>query len=180
MQLMVRAVLLVSLFAGAGCTTTSDTPATTPASVAPPTTAAPGAVVTTTTTAAATTTTLDRLTEIAAIFEDLERRRLQAIFDQDEEAFRAVHANDEYLEESLIVLDVAHVIDPQADFHQVVVTVVADKEGCIAVRLRRDYSEVLESGGESTSIYVAQFVNGNWGLAWVGEGWACEGSHPLS
>jgi hypothetical protein len=181
MQSMVPAILLVSLFAGTGCTTTSGAPATTPASVAPPTTAAPGTVVaTTTTTLAATTTAPDRLTEIAAIFEDLERRRLQAIFDQDEEVFRAVYANAAYLEESLVALRLLEVLDPQADFRQIPVALVADSPECIAVALTRDYAGILRTGDETTSVYVAEKTPDGWGLTWVGEGWACVGPHPLS
>ena len=123
---------------------------------------------------------LDRLTEIAAIFEDLERRRLQAIFDQDEEAFRAVHANKEYLEESLVVLDLARVVNPLADLHQVAISLVADEPACIAAVLERDYTVALEGGAVATRTYVAQQERGIWGLSWVGEGWACDGQHPLS
>ncbi len=181
----VRVALLLFLLAGTGCTTTETTPATTPTSIAPVTTAVPGTVVTTTTsttvtTTTATTTTVDRLTEIAAIFEDLERRRLQAIFDQDEEAFRAVHANKEYLEESLVVLDLAQVSDPSGNFRQVAIALIADEEDCVAATLQRDYEGVLATGAETSKTYVASLVNGVWGLAWVGEGWACDGPHPLS
>ena len=51
-----------------GCS--SSTPATTPTSI--PTTS--------TTTTLATTTTVDRITEIEAIYQDLEERRLDALY----------------------------------------------------------------------------------------------------
>lgn len=180
----VRVALLLFLLAGTGCTTTATTPATTPTSIAPVATAVPGTVATTTTSTTvattSTTTTVDRLTEIAAIFEDLERRRLQAIFDQDEDAFRALYANDAYLQESLIVLDLVHVLDPLADFRQEPTAVIADSPTCIAAVLERDYDGVLTTGGKSSSTYVAELALGDWGLTWVGEGWACDGQHPLS
>ncbi len=181
MHSTVRLCLAMSLLAASACTTASGTPATTPTNSAPVTIATTGSVVaTTTTTTLATTTTVDRLTEIAAIFEDLERRRLQAIFDHDEEAFRAVHANEEYLQESLIVLELAHVINPTADFHQDAISIVADNSACIAAELARDYTGVLTNGATGTRTYVAQHVGGTWGLSWVGEGWPCDGPHPLS
>ncbi len=182
MHSTVRLLFAVCLLAATGCSTTSNTPATIPTSIATVTTAATGTAVstTTTTTTLAPTTTIDRLTEIAAIFEDLERRRLQAIFDQDEEAFRSVHANEQYLEESLIVLELAHVIDPLADFHQVAMTLVADEPDCIAAEFQRSYEGVLETGATTVKTYVAERVVDHWGLVWVGEGWACDGPHPLT
>ena len=82
---------MASLLGLGACTTVGSTPAT-----APPITEAANttSTSTTTTTMTAPTTTLDRLTEIQAIFQDLEVRRLQAIMDQDEEAFRSLFAND--------------------------------------------------------------------------------------
>lgn len=64
---------------------------------------------------------MDRVAEIQAIFQELEVRRLQAIMDQDEEAFRAVFANEEYEERSVGGMALVTVIDPSA----VVFTVVA-------------------------------------------------------
>jgi hypothetical protein len=167
-----------------GCTTVGDTPATVPpTSIAPTSTVfSPGTIVSTTIAEPATSTTVDRLTEIAAIFEDLERRRLQAIFDQDEEAFRAVHANDAYLNESLVVLDLVDILDPTADFRQVAIRLIAETETCIAAELDRDYTGILDSGERSSDIYVAELTASasSWGLVWVGGGWACDGPHPLS
>ncbi len=77
------------------------TPATTPKSVTTTTTSTTVPASASTTTTEATTTTLDRLAEIQAIFQDLEERRLQALYDGDREAFRALFANDEYMERSM-------------------------------------------------------------------------------
>lgn len=179
---MALALLVVTLLVVASCTTVGDAPATIPPTSIPSTSTVftPGTVVLTTTTTQATTATLDRVAEIAALFEDLERRRLQAIFDQDEEAFRAVYANAEYRDRSLQILDLAKVVDPEGDFHQRVLSVEADFDGCIAATLERDHSTVLENGGPGSRVYVIELVDGLWGLSWVGEGWACDGPHPFS
>jgi hypothetical protein len=178
----VRVALFLFLLAGAGCTTTGTTPATTPTSTAPVTTAVPGTVVTTTTSttvATTTTTTVDRLTEIAAIFEDLERRRLQAIFDQDEEAFRAVHANKGYEELSLQVMNLLIVTDPQAaSIH--VEEVLEDSDECLAVRASIDLTTATEGGELRTNVHVIERSGAGWGFSWTGEGWRCIGPHPLS
>ncbi len=111
------------------CTTVGGTPATTPPTTEPPATTSTVAV---TPTVLATSTTLDRVAEIQAIFEDLERRRLQAILDQDEEAFRSVFANEEYEERSVPGMQMVTVIDPDAIVFTVV-EVFVDEENCIAV-----------------------------------------------
>ncbi|MDK1011588.1 MAG: hypothetical protein QGM48_11095, partial [Actinomycetota bacterium] len=99
------AVLVVASALGVGaCTTTGSTPATTPPITAPPATTTTSTPVPSTTSVVETTTTLDRVAEIQAIFQELEVRRLQAIMDQDEEAFCAVFANEEYEERSVVLL----------------------------------------------------------------------------
>ena len=90
-------VLVAALLAA--CTGSESTPATTPT-----TTAAPSSSTTTSTTAPPTTTTTmeaDRLAQIQAIFQDLEERRLDALYRGDVEAFSALFANEAYLERSL-------------------------------------------------------------------------------
>jgi hypothetical protein len=135
---------------------------------------------TTTTTAVATTTTLDRIAEIQAIFQDLERRRLQAIMDQDEEAFRAVFANAEYEERSMVEMDLVEVVDPDAEGFRVT-EIHADGSFCIAVGAVVDASKQTIGGGVTDdSDYVIEFVDGEWGFSWVGSGWRCDGPHPFS
>lgn len=179
---MALALLVVTLLVVASCTTVGDAPATIPPTSIPSTSTVftPGTVVLTTTTTQATTATLDRVAEIAALFEDLERRRLQAIFDQDEEAFRAVYANDAYEEESILVLTLATVLDPSGSFSQRLVELVADQPMCLAATLTRDYTGVLVGGAETTKTYVIELIDGSWGLSWVGEDWACDKPHPFS
>jgi len=170
----------MSLAVAAGCSTTTSTPATTPTSIAPVTTGAPGTVISTTTTSTvATTTTIDRLAEIGAIFEDLERRRLQAIFDQDEEAFRAVHGNEDYEELSMQVMDLVQVVDPST-VTVVVHEILVDNDTCIAVRASIDLSKSTVQGQLRTNIHVLETVDTSWGFSWTGEGWQCVGPHPLS
>jgi hypothetical protein len=128
----------------------------------------------------ATTTTLDRLTEIQTIFQDLEVRRLQAIMDQDEEAFRSVFANDEYAERSMVLMSDVRVIDPKAAV-LIVTDVLVDDSACIAVEAVVDASSSIADGGlGAASDHVVESSDGEWGISWVGEGWRCDGSHPFS
>ena len=180
MKFVLRTIILMSLVLGAGCAATSETPATTPTSVATVTTAAPGTVVSTTTTALATATTVDRLSEIAAIFEDLEKRRLQAIFDQDEKAFRALYANEQYLNESLILLDVVVFVGDPSDADVAVVDLVASSEQCLTAIIRTDLSNVVVGGGRAEKQQSLELRDGVWGISYVGGDWACAGPHPLS
>jgi hypothetical protein len=127
-----------------------------------------------------TTTTIDRLAEIEAIFQDLEVRRLQAIMDGDEGAFRAVFANDEYGERSMVLMDEVVVVDPLAVGFRVT-DIYADDARCIAVGAVVDASRSIEGGGVSAGRdHVIEVSEGFWGLSWVGEGWRCDGPHPFS
>ena len=172
------AVLLMTSLLGLGaCTTVRSTPATAPPISEAVTTTI---VSTTTTVTATTTTTLDRLTEIQAIFQDLEVRRLQAIMDQDEEAFRSVFANDEYAERSMVAMDLADVIEPSLVRFDVSELFV-DNVRCIAVSGIVDATGASDGGGlGGIADFVVEMGVDGWGLSWVGEGWRCEGPHPFS
>ena len=89
--------MAVLLLVVAGCSTTGI-PATVPPSLPPTATTVATTTTTlspTTTTTAATTTTVDRVAEIEAIFQDLEERRLQALYEGDKETFKSLFANKE-------------------------------------------------------------------------------------
>jgi hypothetical protein len=173
------AVLLVASILGLGaCTTLRSSPATTPPIVEPPATT----TATATTTMPTTTTTLDiRITEIQAIFQDLEVRRLQAIMDQDEEAFRSVFANDEYATRSVGGMDLVTVVDPSAAIFTVL-RVFVDDPSCIAVEGQKDSSQAIDGVNLSNPTdYVVQATSdGGWGMSWIGSGWRCEVPHPFS
>lgn len=171
------AVLLFVLACTAGCTTVSDTPATAPSTTVVTSTVDTSA--TTTVTTPETTTTLDRITEIEAIFLDLERRRLQAILDQDEEAYRAVFANEYYEEESMVVFESVEVMDPNSAT-VTVLEVLVDRPNCVAARVRSDQTGVSASGGVADDDWVVELSDGHWGFSWAGEGWQCDPPHPLS
>jgi len=173
------AVVFVASFLGLGaCTTVGNSPAT-----APPVTAAETTTTTmqtTTTLPEATTTTISRIAEIQAIFQDLEVRRLQAIMDQDEEAFRLVHANEDYEERSLVALRKVTVIDSSMVTF-IVAAVYADERDCIAVGGSVDMTTAIEGGGMSLeSDYVIERTADGWGYSWTGSGWRCDGPHPFS
>jgi uncharacterized membrane protein YjjP (DUF1212 family) len=101
------------------------TPATTPTSVTTTTTSTSVPPSSSTTTTEATTTTVDRVAEIEAIFQDLEERRLQALYDGDREAFQALFANDEYMERSLALFDLVDFAEDWVPPAVLVVSVLA-------------------------------------------------------
>lgn len=167
----------------AGCSA-SGTPATVPpvtpttaSTVAATTTAPP---TTTTTTTHATTITVDRLAEIEAIFQDLEERRLQALYDGDEETFTSLFANKEYMQRSLGAFDV---VEFKAEWRTpavAAVEVLHDDPGCIAVRTATDFSGVFVGGSTDEVIEAVESIGSGWGMSYAGEGWTCDGPHPFS
>lgn len=174
-KLATVAVLTVAV---AACGT-EGTPATTPASTSPTTvtttTTSPPA--TTTTTTVATTTTLDRRTEIEAIFQDLEERRLQALYEGDREAFQALFANEEYMTRSMGAFDVVEFeAPPMVDME--VVDVLYESTSCIAATRVLHRLDTGQSSGETIGVIEAD--GDGWGISYVGEGWACDGPHPFS
>jgi hypothetical protein len=165
----------------AACTTASGTPATAPSvpeTLATTTTQLPTTVFVVVTTEI-TTTTVDRLSEIQAIYEDLEHRRLQAIYDQDETAFRSLYANDEYLLLELEAFGVVKVIDPSG-LSLSVVEVARDDTGCIAAVVRIDATTAFDGGSSYETTIVLEVLDTGWGYSWVGGEWECDGLHPLS
>jgi hypothetical protein len=165
----------------AGCSS-SGTPATVPPST--PATASTVAVTTTapptTTTTHATTTTVDRLAEIEAVFQDLEERRLQALYEGDEETFKSLFANKEYMQRSLGAFDA---VEFKAEWQTpavAVIEVLHDDPGCIAVRTATNFSGVFVGGSTEEVIEVVESIGSGWGMSYAGEGWACEGPHPFS
>ena len=165
----------------AGCTAVG-TPATTPPSV--PTTAAttvvpPTTLPPTTTTTAATTTTVDRIAEIQAIFQDLEERRLQALYEGDTETFKSLFANKEYLQRSLALFDLVEFIDQPQPGRVHVLKILHEGPECLSAEVETRYQGVLEEGVNAVKTVVLESVGGHWGISYTGEGWACEGPHPF-
>jgi len=172
------ATVAVFTVAVAACTT-DGTPATTPSST-PTTTSTTTALPATPTTTVATTTTLDRRTEIEAIFQDLEERRLHALYEGDREAFQALFANPEYMTRSMSVLDLVEFVAPPAEPEVEVIDVVADESTCVAALVFTDATAALGPDGAGDRTVVIELVGDRWGFSYVGEGWACDGPHPLS
>ena len=168
----------------AACTTASGAPATAPSEPDTVPTTTSTAPITTTTIAPATTTpatTLpDRLSEIQAIYEDLEHRRLQAIYDQDEEAFRSVYANEEYLQESLPLFDAIVFLTSPGLYPVQVIEILTDEDGCISAIVRTDLTAVTEGGQLAQKQQTIQWQETAWGISYTGEDWHCVGPHPLS
>jgi len=175
--------LVMALVAVVSGCTNSGTPATVPASVPTTTvtTATTHVVVTSsTTTTAATTTTIDRMAEIQAIFQDLEERRLRALYDGDREAFKALFANDEYMQRSMGLFDLVRFVEGWSTPSLAVVSVIADDDFCIAAEVGGDYSGVFVDGGTGSAVHVIERMGDDeWGISYVGDGWVCDGPHPL-
>jgi hypothetical protein len=169
---------LLVLACTAGCTTVSDTPATAPSTTLVTSTQSIDET-TTTLTVPETTTTLDRVSEIEAIFLDLERRRLQAILDQDEEAYRSVFANEHYEQESMVLLEVVEVLDPDA-VQVDVLEIFVDSPDCIAAEILFDRTGAIVGGESGVFDRVLELNTAGWGISWTGTGWRCDGPHPLS
>ncbi|MEA3510206.1 MAG: hypothetical protein U9R51_02105 [Actinomycetota bacterium] len=174
--------VVILLLVVAGCSTTGS-PATIPPSLPARTTtvATTTALSPTTTTTAATTTTIDRITEIEAIFQDLEERRLQALYEGDKETFKTLFANEEYMERSLGAFDVVEFArEPEAVLVEII-EVIHDDRMCIAAELKVDATQSLGPVATTQAIEVLELSeSGRWGYSYGGEGWACEGPHPLS
>ena len=179
-SLLLRSMFASALFLGA-CTASNSTPATAPETIAPEpaTTVATTTTSTTlapTTTAEAPTTTVDRTAAIEAIFQDLEQRRLTALYEGDREAFAALFANDAYLQRSLEAFDLA-AFESSPIVQVAVLDVVVDRQGCIAVK--RQLTRIDSEEIATPIVGVLEPTETGWGFSFVGEGWTCDGSHPL-
>lgn len=178
MRGMLRSVAVFTVVVTA-CSS-GGTPATTPTSVTTTTTSTTVPPSSSTTTTEATTTTVDRLAEIEAIFQDLEEQRLQALYDGDREAFRALFANDEYMERSMALFDLVEFVAPPHPDLVEVRTVLYEGDHCLAAEVVTAYEGILAAGGTDSKDVVLEYVGSEWGISFVGEGWVCDGPHPLS
>jgi hypothetical protein len=176
---------LAGLVLSAACSDSTQQSAAT----APPTSDA-----TTTTTIAATTSSAPpttnttvpeaaaRLAEVEEIFRDLEFRRLDALYRNDEEAFRALFANEAYLEESLGALDLELPFNGAPApglLNYITFEILVDTEDCLAASTRVIAPEVLEGESDLGVTVLTRRDDGSWGFAFVGSGWLCNGPHPL-
>jgi hypothetical protein len=148
----------------AACSPSSQ-PATTPATA--PTSRA-------TATTIEVTTTLDRIAEIEAIYQDLEERRLDALYRGDREAFRALYVDNAYLEESMQLFDLVE-FDGKPDVRVEVVEVVHDGAECLAA------STVVTEGDtfSDPTVKVLELLDSQWLISFVGTGWTCDGPNPF-
>jgi hypothetical protein len=170
---MLLGVLVGTLLAA--CTGTESTPATTPTMTAPTTTVP----ITTTTAPPPATSAPDRLAEIQAIFQDLEERRLDALYRGDVDAFSALFANEAYLEQDLQSFDLVEFIAAPDSVMVEVTEILVDEGQCVAANVRTDFSSALGAEAKGSGGAVIEYKDGKWGYSWVGNGWVCEGQHPL-
>ena len=179
MQYRITLVLAAVIVVTAGCTSTGSAPAT-----APPTTERVPTTTTTTppratSTTLAPTTTIDREAEIEAIFQDLEQRRLEAIRQQDVQVFSSLYANEAYLDQDMAAFLALDVNDgffvSIEDFELQYIS-----PECAAFAAVVDNSGAFVGGGTNLTHVVLERSGDEWGYSWIGEGWQCEGPHPLS
>ncbi len=163
------------------CTTATDTPATAPTVPLPPTTVqvSPSSTIPVTT-VPAPTTTLDRLAEIEAIYQDLEDRRVAALWSGDAEAFLGLFVDNPYKEESKRALEEIEPGEPPQIIVKVL-KIVKDEPDCLVFV---DESSVVGlDEAPDISVTTLQPIEDGWGYAYVSsepEGWLCEEPHPLS
>ncbi len=128
------------------------------------------------------TTTVDRLTEVEAIFRDLEFRRLDALYREDERAFRELFSNEAYLEQSLAAMgQLNFVAEPAADSLMIhVIDLQKDSPDCLVARVSLDATAALGPGARDELTQVlTPAATGRWAYSYGGEGWYCDGAHPL-
>jgi hypothetical protein len=183
-SLLLRSMIASALFLGA-CTATAATPATAPESIAPEATTTVATTTTSTTLAPTTTaqspaTTVDRKAEIEAIFQNLEQRRLTALYEGDREAFAALFANDGYLQRSFEAFELAE-FETRPEVEVAIVDIDTDTSDCLAAVTQLTILGIDEQGEPST--VVLQRTPSSWGFSFEfegQEGWRCNGPHPFS
>ena len=168
----------------AACTTASGTPATAPSVPdTVPTTTSPAPIVTTTIAPATTTpaTTLpDRLSEIQAIYEDLEHRRVQALWAGNRDAFLSLFIDTPYRDESLRALDLIETGEPPVLTVEIDEIFMDDSE-CLVFAA----NIVIDGSEDRPAVHTVtlQPLADGWGYAYVSDdpgGWLCTEPHPLS
>jgi len=121
----------------------------------------------------------DRLAQIQAIFQDLEERRLDALYRGDVEAFSALFTNEAYLEQDLQSFELVEFIAAPDDVIVEVTEVLYDHVACAAIRVETDYTQFFGPSGVGQRNVILEASDGGWGFSYVGEGWECVGPHPL-
>ncbi len=138
-----------------------------------------------TTTAEATTTVaaaaaVRSAAEVQAIIQDLEERRMAALFAEDEAAFRALFANDALADLSVEVVGTVEFVAEPETVRVAVDEVLADTGECVAARVFLDLTQPLGPAAALESVVVVeQRTDGAWGYSYEGAEWLCEGPHPL-
>jgi len=166
----------------AACTSSTSGPATAPSITEPPATApTTTSPPSTTSTSMASTTTVDRVAEVEAIFKDLELRRLDALFREDEEAFRTAFASDGYFAASLPVLGELDFSEPPTADNVVVAVndIIIDRSDCLVIVVTEDLTSILADAEPLPQTFVLTTTEtGSWGYAFGGTGWQCDGPNP--
>jgi hypothetical protein len=115
------------------------------------------------------------LSEIEAIYQDLEEKRVDALYRGDRDAFEALFANRAYLEASLGAFDL-ELFDEFPAVTTEVIEVVLDEPDCLAAWIGGSVNG--EDAGQLLMV-LQPMSSGAWGYSFGGEGWLCEGPHPL-
>lgn len=173
-----KSVALLALIVAA-CSS-GGTPATTPAPTTPTVASTTLDPPSSTSATETTSTTIERLAEIEAIFQNLEERRLQTLYDGDREAFQALFANDGFMERSMALFDLVEFVAPPAPGRVEVRSILHEGDQCLAAELVTAYAGILADGGTGSKRVVLERMGTAWAISFVGEGWICDGPHPLS
>jgi hypothetical protein len=148
----------------AACTS-QGSPATTPATVA---------------TTLATSTTLDRLAEVEAIVQDLEERRLDALYRKDLGALREVYASEGLYERVVPVVGQLEFARPPWNIDVDVDQILLDRTNCLAAKISFDNREALGPDALEEHIVILEPSRSfGWGYSYLGTGWLCDGPHPF-
>jgi len=124
----------------------------------------------------AATYTVERIAEIEAIYEDLEQRRIDALYREDRNAYSALFANEGFLEASMVVFDQLDFAMPPV-VNVEILDLLNDGGECIA--FERVLHRADLGGSSDAGVVVLELVDGVWLMSYVGSGWTCEGPHPF-
>ncbi|MGH8936659.1 MAG: hypothetical protein ACRDXD_10445 [Acidimicrobiia bacterium] len=120
------------------------------------------------------------MAEVEAIVQDLEERRLDALYRRDLEALRELYASEGLYElEVELTLPEIEFKEPPGDLRVDVLRLIKDEPQCLAAETHVDASAVAHNVTPTRFTLVLQPVRGGWGFAYAGTGWLCEGPNPM-
>ena len=80
----------------------------------------------------------------------------------------------------MALFDLVEFVSPPQPGRVAVRSVLRESADCLAADVVTSYEGILTDGGTDSKLVVLERVGSEWGISFVGEGWACDGPHPLS